>query len=57
MERNRSDDVGIRIRTLSGAAVMRADVTDALTRAFFHERLLGLPATLAVAAGQLQMCA
>jgi len=37
MERNRSDDVGIRIRTLSGAAVMRADVTDALTRAFFQE--------------------
>ncbi len=37
MERNRSDDVGTRIRTLSGAAVMRADVTDALTRAFFQE--------------------
>jgi AcrR family transcriptional regulator len=37
MERNRSDQVGATGRTLSGAAVMRADVTDALTRAFFQE--------------------
>ncbi len=37
MERNRSDETGTRIRALSGAAVMRADVTDALTRAFFQE--------------------
>ncbi|WP_233999885.1 TetR/AcrR family transcriptional regulator [Porphyrobacter sp. TH134] len=37
MERNRSDDVASRSRSPSGAAVMRADVTDALTRAFFEE--------------------
>lgn len=37
MERNRSDDIETRTRSLSGAAVMRADVTDALTRAFFQE--------------------
>lgn len=37
MERNRSDDNGTRRRSLSGAAVMRADVTEALTRAFFQE--------------------
>jgi AcrR family transcriptional regulator len=37
MERNRSDEIGGTIRPPSGAAVMRADVTDALTRAFFQE--------------------
>jgi AcrR family transcriptional regulator len=37
MERNRSDDVAARSRSPSGAAVMRADVTEALTRAFFEE--------------------
>lgn len=37
MERNRSDDIDASRRPLSGAAVMRADVTDALTRAFFQE--------------------
>ena len=35
MERNRSDDKSRRIP--SGAAVQRADLTDALTRAFFEE--------------------
>lgn len=37
MERNRSDDMEATRRPVSGAAVMRADVTDALTRAFFQE--------------------
>lgn len=37
MERNRSDETTDSIRALSGAAIMRADVTEALTRAFFHE--------------------
>lgn len=37
MERNRSDDIGAANRVLSGAAVMRSDVTEALTRAFFQE--------------------
>lgn len=37
MERNRSDDIEATRRPVSGAAVMRADVTDALTRAFFQE--------------------
>lgn len=37
MERNRSDDIDAVRRPVSGAAVMRADVTDALTRAFFQE--------------------
>lgn len=37
MERNRSDDVSASSRSLSGAAVLRADVTEALTRAFFQE--------------------
>lgn len=35
MERNRSDDFPV--RTLSGAAVRRASVTDALVRTFFEE--------------------
>lgn len=35
MERKRSDPAGA--RAPSGAAIMRADVTDALTRAFFEE--------------------
>ncbi|MGR6330395.1 TetR/AcrR family transcriptional regulator [Sphingomonas sp. XXL09] len=37
MERNRSDESDGSVRSLSGAAIMRADVTEALTRAFFHE--------------------
>ena len=37
MERNRSDGVGGTGRPLSGAAVMRFEVTEALTRAFFQE--------------------
>lgn len=37
MERNRSADKGDKVRSLSGAAIMRADVTEALTRAFFDE--------------------
>jgi AcrR family transcriptional regulator len=37
MERNRSDDKDGAVRLLSGAAVMRPEVTEALTRAFFHE--------------------
>lgn len=37
MERNRSDHIGSGNRALSGAAIMRADVTEALTRAFFQE--------------------
>jgi len=37
MERNRSDDKSDAARSPSGAAVMRAEVTEALTRAFFNE--------------------
>jgi AcrR family transcriptional regulator len=37
MERNRSDEKDGAVRLLSGAAVMRPEVTEALTRAFFHE--------------------
>lgn len=37
MERNRSADGGEKVRSLNGAAIMRADVTEALTRAFFRE--------------------
>ena len=37
MERNRSDEKIDAARSPSGAAVMRADVTEALTRAFFNE--------------------
>lgn len=37
MERNRSDQGNLQERPPSGAAVMRADVTDALVRAFFQE--------------------
>lgn len=37
MERNRSAEGAGPVRSLSGAAIMRADVTDALTRAFFRE--------------------
>ena len=37
MERNRSDEKDGADRLLSGAAVMRPEVTEALTRAFFHE--------------------
>lgn len=37
MERNRSDEAAGKNRALSGAAIMRADVTEALTRAFFQE--------------------
>lgn len=37
MERNRSDEIGAKSRVPSGAAIMRADVTEALTRAFFEE--------------------
>jgi AcrR family transcriptional regulator len=37
MERNRSDDLRAKSRAASGAAIMRADVTEALTRAFFEE--------------------
>ncbi len=37
MERNRSDEGADRVRSVSGAAIMRADVTEALTRAFFQE--------------------
>lgn len=37
MERNRSDEDPAAKRSPSGAAVMRASVTDALTRAFFEE--------------------
>jgi AcrR family transcriptional regulator len=37
MERNRSDDKIDRARSPSGAAVMRTDVTEALTRAFFND--------------------
>ena len=36
MERNRSDGIGAKSRAPSGAAIMRADVTEALTRAFFE---------------------
>lgn len=37
MERNCSAEGAAPVRSLSGAAIMRADVTDALTRAFFRE--------------------
>ena len=37
MERNRSDDGCASARPVSGAAVRRADVTEALTRVFFEE--------------------
>lgn len=37
MERSQPDDCGRKRRAPSGAAVMRADVTEALTRAFFEE--------------------
>ena len=37
MERNRSDEKIDAARSPSGAAVMRAEVTEALTRAFFNE--------------------
>jgi len=37
MEHNRSDEVRKTARTPSGAAVMRGDVTGALTRVFFEE--------------------
>jgi AcrR family transcriptional regulator len=37
MERNRSDEIDGKSRALSGAAIMRADVTEALVRAFFQE--------------------
>lgn len=37
MERNRSNDLKAKSRAPSGAAIMRADVTEALTRAFFEE--------------------
>lgn len=37
MERNRSDERGSGSRVPSGAAVMRSDVTDKLTRTFFEE--------------------
>lgn len=37
MERNRSDDKIDRARSPSGAAVMRTEVTEALTRAFFND--------------------
>lgn len=37
MERNRSDGIGAKTRSPSGAAVMRIEVTEALTRAFFEE--------------------
>ncbi|MBB3941522.1 AcrR family transcriptional regulator [Novosphingobium fluoreni] len=37
MERKRSDQENLQVRKPSGAAVMRVEVTEALTRAFFHE--------------------
>lgn len=37
MERNRSADGADKVRPLGGAALMRSDVTEALTRAFFEE--------------------
>jgi AcrR family transcriptional regulator len=37
MERNRPAEGATRVRALSGAAIMRTDVTEALTRAFFAE--------------------
>lgn len=37
MERNRSDEKNAPARSPSGAAIMRAEVTEALSRAFFQE--------------------